>query len=116
MLKKIIKKINDKSFDQKNNKNTLYITRYTDKYNQWRRAVYKKDNYMCQICGRRGKLNAHHIFGFAKWKSKRFDINNGITLCSACHYKFHKKYGKSNFPNIKKLLKENKLKKCNIIL
>lgn len=42
------------------------------------------------ICGIKRKykkviINAHHIFPFAIFKDRRFDINNGITLCEECH-------------------------------
>lgn len=117
MLDKIINKVNSNNSNNKKIKKCIIpVTnlnkkiRFSGKYSQWRKAVYKRDNYTCQVCSRRGKINAHHILSFAKWKSKRFNIDNGITLCSSCHYRFHKKYGKSNFPNIKVLLKEGNLK------
>lgn len=66
----------------------------------WKKKVYKKDNYTCQCCGKRngqGKkvtLNAHHIFNWNDYEDLRYDIENGITLCKECHQKFHKIYGK----------------------
>jgi len=68
----------------------------------WKKSVYKKDNYTCQRCGARngnGKriiLNAHHIFNWRDYEDLRYDIDNGITLCDVCHREFHKKYGKRN--------------------
>ena len=57
----------------------------------WRRKVFKRDNYTCQECGLRGgKLEAHHIKSFAKFADLRFDINNGTTLCVECHMKIDK--------------------------
>lgn len=56
------------------------------KYDNWRKAVFEKDDYTCQCCGKRGgKLNAHHLYDFAQYKDKRYDIFNGITLCSGHH-------------------------------
>ena len=72
----------------------------------WRKAVYERDNYICQICGdnKGGNLNAHHkitiksiieeyniveTIDAIKCK-KLWDINNGITLCESCHIKTHK--------------------------
>lgn len=57
---------------------------------QWRKAVYERDNYTCQICGERGgKLNAHHIKTYATHPELRFDLDNGITLCVQCHKSVH---------------------------
>lgn len=63
-------------------------------YKDWRTVVFERDNYTCQKCGSKngnGKaiyLNAHHILSFAGCPEKRFDIENGITLCSDCHKEF----------------------------
>jgi len=81
------------------------------KYNEWRKKVYKRDKYVCRICGNKGTLHAHHIKRFQvmfyellvkyshlsveKNKEMLFemalnyepfwDIGNGITLCKKCH-------------------------------
>lgn len=74
----------------------------SDKANQkWRRAVLKRDNYTCQCCGVKEHLEVHHIENFSKKKGKRFDENNGITLCYRCHSmyaegSFHRIYGTHN--------------------
>ena len=55
---------------------------------RWRRQVFERDNYTCQKCGQTGgKLNAHHIFSYAKFPELRLDLDNGQTLCIACHKK-----------------------------
>lgn len=58
---------------------------------QWRKAVFKRDNYTCRICGQHGgKLNAHHVKCFSLYRELRLDVGNGITLCEKCHNNIHK--------------------------
>jgi len=60
--------------------------RNSPQMNEWRRAVFKRDNYVCQLCHKKGgRLNAHHIDCFSERPELRFDIMNGITLCVECH-------------------------------
>lgn len=57
-------------------------------YKLWRTAVYERDDYTCQECGKRGvALNADHIKPFSQYPELRFDLNNGRTLCVECHKK-----------------------------
>lgn len=72
-------------------------------YIEWRNKVYERDNYTCQACGdSKGRnLHAHHIENYSSNPDKRFDINNGITLCNDCHNprvigSFHNIYGTKN--------------------
>ena len=59
---------------------------------EWRKAVFERDNYTCQMCGKHGgKLNAHHIKHWAKFPGERFVLDNGITFCEECHKKIHKR-------------------------
>ena len=53
------------------------------KYWLWRRSVYKRDNYMCKLCGRRGVLNAHHIKRRYDHPELSYKVKNGITLCAS---------------------------------
>ena len=73
---------------------------------EWRKGVYKRDNYTCQKCGdnKGGNLVAHHLDGYHWDKEHRTDINNGATLCVCCHKSFHKTYG--NHDNTKEQYEE----------
>ena len=72
-------------------------------YHTWRNAVYVKDWYTCQCCGKSKDIikNAHHILPYAEYEDLRYDVDNGITMCKECHYttikdSFHNKYGTIN--------------------
>lgn len=60
-------------------------------YRDWRRAVFQRDKYTCQLCGdcRGGNLRAHHIRMYSVFPELRYDVDNGITLCETCHKKVH---------------------------
>ena len=61
----------------------------------WSKQVMDRDNYTCQICGdnKGGNLNAHHLNGWNAFPEQRFDLDNGVTLCTDCHKEFHSEYG-----------------------
>ena len=66
--------------------------RRSTEYKEWRKAVFDRDKYTCQMCGEvGGRLNAHHKLQYAYFPEKRFDINNGITLCVRCHKLVHRR-------------------------
>lgn len=65
--------------------------RSSKQYTEWRTKVFERDDYICQDCEKRGgTLNAHHLKLFSKFKSLRFKLNNGITLCEPCHRLRHR--------------------------
>ena len=70
--------------------------RNTKQYVDFVKRVMKRDNYTCQCCGLKRKLEVHHLDGFSWCIDKRFDVTNGITLCEKCHHNFHLKYGNKN--------------------
>ena len=79
--------------------------RTSDKYKEWRKSIFERDDYTCQYCGRKCKkgdkvvLECHHKIPLSvlvkKYDIKSledvvnnnhiFDISNGVTLCSKCH-------------------------------
>ena len=55
-------------------------------YRLWREAVFARDNWTCQECGKRGGwLNAHHKKPYFQFPELHLAIDNGITLCLNCH-------------------------------
>ncbi len=88
------------AFKGENNVNKLL--RGCRSYIHWRKEIFRKDNFICQRCKKRGgKLEVHHIVPFRKLV-KIYSINNieqgcnceqlwnenlGITLCFKCHKK-----------------------------
>lgn len=72
------------------------IIRNSVQYKKWRKAVFERDNYMCQDCGKsKYYIEAHHIKSFALFPELRFDITNGITYCNDCHIKNDEHRGKN---------------------
>lgn len=78
------------------------LIRTSSRYDMWRDAVLKRDDYTCQMCEvRGGKLCVDHIEPFITIIARNnvtsyeeaiackelWDINNGRTLCRICHYK-----------------------------
>lgn len=65
--------------------------RYSAAMKEWRTFVFVRDKYECVACGDKSvkghavTLNAHHIKRFCDFEDLRFDPNNGVTLCVACH-------------------------------
>lgn len=63
------------------------LIRNSTKYQEWRKAVFDRDNYTCVICAKKGgDLQADHIKPFAIFLDLRFELSNGRTLCKPCHY------------------------------
>lgn len=59
----------------------------------WRKAVLARDGYACQDCGSDQGLEAHHIKPWADYPGLRFDLDNGIALCTECHKATHRTGG-----------------------
>jgi len=54
------------------------------RFKEWSKLVKERDNFKCVFCDETKMLNAHHIINRQN-EDLRFDINNGITLCSKHH-------------------------------
>ena len=71
--------------------------RYPESWNRLRYVIFKRDHYICQMCGKKlDKSNemrkpvCHHIIPIKCGGSHHFD--NLLTLCPRCHYLVHKEY------------------------
>ena len=59
-------------------------------YRYWRSSVFKRDNFTCVLCLKSDcSLDAHHIERWNENVEKRYDVNNGMTLCEECHKNEH---------------------------
>ena len=55
-------------------------------YRDWRKKVFSRDDYTCQMCELRGvELHADHIKPWRTHPESRYDVSNGRTLCAPCH-------------------------------
>lgn len=73
-----------------------YFSRKDDYgYIKWAQEVKRRDHYTCFICGRRGvALHSHHLNAWADYPEQRYDVSNGVSLCTFHHEDFHERYGK----------------------
>ena len=86
--------------------------RHIEGYDNFIKQVLERDDYTCQITGKRGgKLEVHHLNCFSDFKEERTDMNNGITLSKEIHKLFHKIYG--NKHNTKEQFEEFKHRYIN---
>jgi 5-methylcytosine-specific restriction endonuclease McrA len=60
-------------------------------YMKWRNTVIKKANGICQKCGNKLPLEAHHIISLHKDFSLALVEQNGIALCKLCHIEEEKR-------------------------
>lgn len=57
---------------------------------RWSLRVRARDNHTCDLCLSKSDLTAHHLD--TRHNAKKFDTNNGITLCRDCHSRFHQSH------------------------
>lgn len=64
------------------------LARYSPEASTWRKSVFERDDYTCQICLKKGSyLEADHIKPWAFFPELRYELSNGRTLCRPCHDK-----------------------------
>lgn len=67
----------------------------TAAYQDFRRSIYERDSYTCQLCddrnhqgrGSRIQLQVHHLVPVCEDASRIMDPTNVITVCLQCHHK-----------------------------
>ena len=75
----------------------VWKIRNSIEYKEWRIKVWSRDKNKCRVCGiRKDPMIAHHLDGFNAFPEKRFDVDNGVTLCDRHHIAFHTNYGFGN--------------------
>ena len=82
----------------------IRIIRECSLYYKWRKSIWERDRYTCQICDIQIRNPiAHHIVSFSSIIKKNnikckedgynckelWNIDNGITLCKDCHNWIH---------------------------
>lgn len=78
----------------KNRREKLKAKRKTDpkergsvEMREWITKVKNRD-INCVLCGSEENLEAHHILIWKFYPELRLNIDNGLLLCSSCHWKF----------------------------
>jgi hypothetical protein len=55
---------------------------------EFKTAVFKRDGGQCVICKRVPAIDAHHLIDRSLWgDSQGYYLENGVSLCGACHLK-----------------------------
>lgn len=81
----------------------------TLEYKEFRRTIFARDNYTCQICGDRTKkghkikIQIDHIKPFRFYPELYMKEDNARTVCVPCHYKTDT-YGAKVYRSTKKSL------------
>lgn len=62
----------------------------SEKWQKKRKKVFRRDDYMCSVCGTTERLEGHHI----KYSEVPNEpISHIVTLCRSCHQSQHDTYG-----------------------
>jgi 5-methylcytosine-specific restriction endonuclease McrA len=69
-------------------------------YKSWRYAVFSRDKFTCQKCGKKlpaDELEAHHIKPFSVAPELEHVVSNGMALCHECHVETDSFGGRGHF-------------------
>lgn len=64
---------------------TVRLFRKSLGYSEWRSAVLNRDDHRCTGCAATEGLEIHHILPVRTHFNLALDVDNGVTLCRACH-------------------------------
>ncbi len=69
---------------------TVRLFRKSRQYQQWRKVILKRDNYLCQVrsCGEKSNL-VHHKLSVKDYPDLRLVIENGMVVCKKHHNQIH---------------------------
>jgi 5-methylcytosine-specific restriction endonuclease McrA len=77
-------------FDLRGRKSYPRELRKDWRYVNWRKAVIRKTDGKCYVCGeRKPRMVAHHITSFKYDSLHNYDVNYGVPLCRDCHKIIH---------------------------
>lgn len=62
--------------------------RKSREYRIWRAKVIRRDT-RCTICSSIKRRHAHHLNHATYFPKQRFNVKNGVVLCSECHSQMH---------------------------
>jgi len=80
-----------RKYIRRTKKNTHQKYYGSSRWNNWRKSVFERDNYTCQLClNSRKYLNAHHLHGVTFFPEFVYDTDNGVTVCAECHHLIHR--------------------------
>lgn len=74
----------------------FFIRRLDPRNKVWKKEVFSRDKYTCQITNKKGQICAHHLFSWRSNPDTRYDKENGIAILQSVHKEFHKRYGYGN--------------------
>lgn len=79
----------EEELDEYLKRKRMYSTN-VKKWQEIQKAVFKRDDYTCKYCGKRGgKLEVDHVIPFSKGGSD--DLSNLVTSCRHCNAQKHDK-------------------------
>ena len=78
-----------KSYKRKKKKSARALIRESEIL--LRQQMLERDGYKCLMCGKESYLQMSHIYPKGIYRHMRFELDNVVTHCRACHlFKWHR--------------------------